>query len=144
MDDKNNKLLKRFIEQIQNLEKEDTQKSVSDIAEGSKSDEDEKPIKNTREIKRLEIENQRAEEDIKERQSFREEREKYAIKTFRFLWIYISTVIVIVVAGPVVASYYGKDFLESIPLAILIGTIPASMALFGWVLKGLFPMDKNK
>ena len=72
------------------------------------------------------------------------EMEKYVIKTFRFLCIYISTVIVIVVASSVVASYYDKDFLESIPLAILIGTIPASMALFGWVFRGLFPIDKNK
>ena len=138
MDNKNNKLLKRFIEQIQNLEKEDTLKSVSDIAESSKSDEDEKLIKNTRETKRLEIENQRAEEDIKERQSFREEREKYANKTFWSVWIYVGIVIIVVVADGLFAVYCDKDFLEAIPLATLIGTVSASMVLFGWILKGLF------
>ena len=132
MDDKNNTPLERPIEQIQNLENEDTQKSVSDIDEDSKSEADESN------------ESTLEKENIIDIQSVRAERKKYANKTFWFLWIYISIVIVIVVAGPIVASHYDKDFLESIPLTMLIGTIPASMALFGWVLKGLFPIDKNK
>ena len=127
MDYKNNKPL----EQIEQLERESVQKSVPDIAEGSESEDEYIKLK-------------RGKEQIKEIKIIREERKKYAIKTFRFLWIYISTVIAIMLADGLVAVCYGKDLLDVISLATLIGTIPASMALFGWVLKGLFPMDKNK
>ena len=131
MDDKNNKPLERSIEQIQNLENEDTQKSVSNIAEDSKSEADESS------------ESTLEKERVKDKQSVREERKKYASRTFWSLWIYIVIVIGVVVADGV-STIFKKDFIESIPLATLIGTMPASMVLFGWVLRGLFLMDKNK
>ena len=138
MNDKNNKPLKQF----RKLIKQDTEHSLPDIAEDSKSEEE---VIAKEKATQLDLIN----EDIKEIQSAREERKKYANKTFRFLCIYIGIVIGVVVVGSLVvgsldAVRYDKDFLESIPLTILIGTIPASMALFGWVLKGLFPIDKNK
>ena len=137
MNDKNNKPL----ESIEQLERENVQKSLLDIPEGLKSKEEmtarEKTI-------RLDLINKLINERIQDIKIVREERKKYANKTFQFLWRYISTVIVIMVVGSLDAVRYDKDFLESIPLVILIGTIPAAMALFGWVLKGLFPIDQNK
>ena len=146
MDDKNNKPLEpiKQVEKEKLREKIDEKKPSTDTSADTKSKErEEQRIKNAREEERI-LENQRAEEDIKERQSIREERKRYANKTFRSVWIYVGIVIGIVVVDGVIAVCYDKDFLESIPLVTLIGTIPASMALFGWVLKGLFPMDKNK
>ena len=89
------------------------------------------------EKRRLELEHKRAEEDIKDIQIVREERKKYANNAFGFMCIYV----VVVIAITIWVSF-GLS-LPSTPLAVLISTIPASMALFGWVLRGLFPTDKK-
>ena len=91
------------------------------------------------EERKLELEHKRAEEDIEDIKLAREERKKYANKAFLFMCIYIAIV------GVLIAICVGFSFcfLLSTPLAVLISTIPASMALFGWVLRGLFPTDKK-
>ena len=117
MDDKNNKPLKP-IEKIEKG-KQGEKESLRDIPESK-----EEMAAREKTIK-LDLMN----EHIQEIKSIREERKKYANKTFWFLSIYIITVIVIVVAYD----------LATVLQVILIGTIPASMVLFGWVLRGLFP-----
>ena len=64
-------------------------------------------------------------------------REKYAQKSFTFMARYATATVIIVVAN-------GLEIMDvgSTPLAALVGTISASMVLFGWVLKGLFSSGK--
>ena len=80
---------------------------------------------------------ERAKEDIKDIRIAREERKKYANRAFWFMYLYVGLVIAITIWVS-----FGLS-LPSTPLAVLISTIPASMALFGWVLRGLFPIDKK-
>ena len=75
------------------------------------------------------------EQKLKHRQleSLIELREKYAQRAFAFMARYATVTVIIVVAN-------GLKIIEisSAPLVALIGTISASMILFGWVLRGLF------
>ena len=121
---------------------EDKKKLVSDIWHQLTDDPPQSSVFEGREedfskdFKKSELEHKRAEEDIKDIQIAREERKKYAKNAFRFMYIYIGFIVITVWVG------FGLS-IPSAPLAVLISTIPASMALFGWVLRGLFPTDKR-
>ena len=73
-------------------------------------------------------------EELEELKSIRQLRERFAKNTFCFMCLFTGLVLIIVL-------FTGMEFLklQAIPLASLIGTVPASMALFGWILRGLFP-----
>ena len=72
------------------------------------------------------LENERLESSI-------EQRKTYAEKSFRFMAGYtIIATIILIVNGLEILK------IEMAPLAAFMGTISASMILFGWVLKGLF------
>ena len=89
--------------------------------------EEEKQLKKNNE----EGENQRT--NRKEKESLIKLREKYAGRSFRFMARYSMLASLILVAQGL-----GILNIPKIPLAIFMGTITASMVLFGWVLKGLF------
>ena len=76
--------------------------------------------------KKVEIENISA-------QSLIELRKEYAKKSFAFMSRYT-----VLAAMVLIASGLGILDINVTPLAAFISTIPASMVLFGWVLKGLF------
>ena len=110
--------------------KQDIRKSIDDSPQSPEFERKEESLPK-------DLVHERAKEDIKDIQIAREERKKYANKAFWFMCIYVVVVIVIAIGASFSLS------LPSAPLAVLIGTVPASMALFGWVLKGLFPTDKR-
>ena len=66
-----------------------------------------------------------------------EQRKKYAEKSFRFMARYTMLATIVLIAN-------GLKILkiEATPLVAFMGTISASMVLFGWVLKGLFGEKK--
>ena len=130
MNDKKNNILTKL--GILEKSKQDIRKSVEDIPESPESKEQETDYQKI-------LAHELAEEHIKDIQSNRNERTKYARNAFWFMCIFV-----IVVIGLVVCVSLGICSLEPIPLTALITTMPASMALFGWVLKGLFSKDKNR
>ena len=137
MNNKNNK----SSEQIGKLERKRQKIPPSDRPKSPESEEKEADLYKDL-LRKSELEHKRKEEDIEDQRSNREERTKYARYAFHFMWVYVGIVILIVIAVGITAALFNEFFLQPIPLAILISTIPASMALFGWVLKGLFPTDK--
>ncbi len=80
------------------------------------------------------LKNEKRQEKIKDIKLERELRENYADKTFKFL-ICFNIIYFILIE----CIIYFKHEVHSWVLVSIIGTIPASMALFGWVLKGLSP-----
>ncbi len=78
---------------------------------------------------------------LKAREQDLKERQKYAQRIFHFLCVYCSTIIVFIVVLTLVIMCRCPDKLDGIvpyvPVA-LIATMPPSMVLFGWFIRGLF------
>ena len=72
-------------------------------------------------------------QEIKDLKANRELKKSYAYKTFCFLIIFNLLILIFIISVGL-----GCLNISSVPLTSLVGTIPASMVLFGWVLKGLF------
>ena len=74
----------------------------------------------------LDLENQKKHLEI-------EQRKKYAEKSFRFMARYTTFAVIVLISD-------GLKIIDikTAGLVAFVGTISASMVLFGWVLKGLF------
>ena len=73
-------------------------------------------------------------QDIQDQQQTRELKKTFSWVTFGFMCVFnVSCFIFIYKVGT------GDYEFQAVPLTSLIGTMTASMVLFGWVLKGLFP-----
>ena len=73
-------------------------------------------------------------QEIKDFEANRKLRKIFSWSTFGFMCAYIIIALVILVF----IGFEPLGEISGIPLATFISTIPASMALFGWILKGLF------
>ncbi len=130
-------LLKALINSLEKIEanKPKIQKKTSKNTYDGNEKENEEDIEQDQKHHRKaeELENVAKSEKIEDSKAARKQRATYALFTTIFMCIYISIVLVMLV-------YIGLEImtLPAIPLAALISTIPASMALLAWVLKGLF------
>ena len=114
--------LKEYSKVNKTLNQEDENKS-----DGSKEDQTAKDLDQT-------IANEQKKENILDSRINRKEKVKYALWTFRFMVFYIVIVIFIVVW----VTLCDRLEIQPAPLSTLITTIPSSMVLFGWVIRGLF------
>lgn len=146
MSDTNSRNFKELIELLsaKTLEAKDnvTQEAEStteDTKKKIRQEEEEVELKLFKEEKALKKEiRKKVKEETKNLKSNRELREKYAKYTLRFVIVFN----ILYFAGFVVAGIIETHLSPSV-LMTLAGAIPSSMALFGWVIRGLFPSSES-
>lgn len=113
------------------IEQSSIKESLDEIAINKGAQKEEAKDENIRGKK---AETNKLNQQIENLKSDRKLKEEFSRETFVFMKWYI------VIVGVILLALVACEIqLQALPLTALIGTIPASMALFGWVLRGLFP-----